>query len=274
MIGQPMRSTISAVFLGLMASTALAQNDDAFDCVMDPFLVVELGAPVAGLLADVSAERGDVLQAGQVVAELESSVENTTIDLLTARANSDVAILAQEARRDLIKQQRERIATLVSRNVASEDQLQQVEAELVTAEAQVKQAILDKELATLELARARTQLAQRTIASPIAGVVQERLRSGGEYLATNAPIMTIAQLDPLQVEAFLPVEMYPELSVGMSASITPDAPFEGVFEAIVTSIDQIFDAASGTFTVRLRLPNPDTVLPAGHRCLLSFPNAG
>ena len=42
--------------------------------------------------------------------------------------------------------------------------------------------------------------------------------------------------------------------------------------ATVTVVDRVLDAASGTFGVRLALPNPDLLLPAGIRCKISFEN--
>jgi hypothetical protein len=38
----------------------------------------------------------------------------------------------------------------------------------------------------------------------------------------------------------------------------------------VTVVDQVLDAASGTFGVRLALPNPERQLPAGIRCKVLF----
>ncbi len=41
-------------------------------------------------------------------------------------------------------------------------------------------------------------------------------------------------------------------------------------EAEVGVVDKVVDAASGTFGVRLELPNPDTSLPAGLKCRVRF----
>ena len=261
---------VFSVRLGL----AEGLDDTAFDCVMDPAEVIEVGAPVSGILADVLVRRGEKVTQGQVIAELESSVEIATIGLLETRANNGVAIEAQTARLELIQVQQERIKTLVDRNVASAEQLQEAEAELVAAEALLAQAYLDRDIAQQELARARQQLAQRTIKSPIDGVILTRNLSGGEFVASNGSIVTIVKLDPLLIEAFLPVELYPEISNGMRATIAPAAPISDIFEARVVAFDQVFDAASGTFGVELELPNPDSVLPAGHRCILTFPAEG
>lgn len=264
------------VALCLTATSGHAQtlSEEVFDCVMDPADIIDVGAPVAGVLENVSIRRGVVVIEGQIIAQLESSVERATIGLLATRANSDVAIQAQTARRDLIQIQQERTATLVERNVASADQLQEVEAELVTANALLAQAVLDQEISAQELARAQQQLAQRTIKSPIDGVVLTRNLSSGEFVGSNTPIVSIVQLDPLLIEAFLPVELYPQISTGQTATIAPAAPITDTYEAKVIAFDQVFDAASGTFGVELELPNPDGLLPAGHRCLLTFPAAG
>jgi hypothetical protein len=44
---------------------------------------------------------------------------------------------------------------------------------------------------------------------------------------------------------------------------------QGVYQAKVTVVDPVFDAASGTFGVRLEMPNPDEAAPVGVRCTMS-----
>ena len=43
---------------------------------------------------------------------------------------------------------------------------------------------------------------------------------------------------------------------------------------IVTVVDQVFDAASGTIGIRLELSNPDYAIPAGLKCQVRFPGIG
>ena len=50
---------------------------------------------------------------------------------------------------------------------------------------------------------------------------------------------------------------------GMSAMVKPEKPIKGEFPAKVTVVDKVVDAASGTFGVRLELPNPDFKVTAG-----------
>ena len=44
----------------------------------------------------------------------------------------------------------------------------------------------------------------------------------------------------------------------------------GQYSAKVTVVDKLVDAASGTFGVRLELPNPGNQLPAGLKCRINF----
>ncbi len=83
--------------------------------------------------------------------------------------------------------------------------------------------------------------------------------------------MTLVALDPLYVEVFLPVTLSPKIQVGMQAQVEPHAPVSGTYEATVTVVDRVFDSASGSFGVRLTLPNQGGALPAGHRCRVTFP---
>ncbi len=53
-------------------------------------------------------------------------------------------------------------------------------------------------------------------------------------------------------------------------SVRLEDPLGGDRQAAVKVVDQVFDAASGTFGVRLALANPELIVPAGLRCKVSF----
>jgi multidrug efflux pump subunit AcrA (membrane-fusion protein) len=113
-------------------------------------------------------------------------------------------------------------------------------------------------------------LKQRTLRSPIDGVVVERLLVPGEYQNEQTPILTLAQIDPLRVEVFVSTAYYGQIRAGSKAEVRPEQPVGGAYAAVVTVVDRVLDAASGTFGVRLALPNPDLQLPAGIACKVSF----
>jgi len=263
------RATRSIVVLGLLlASQAMGQ--EKFDCLMDPYDTIDLGSPAAGVLAKVLVKRGDAVRIGEVVAELDSTLEQGNVELLELRAESDAVIEAQREQLDLINKRYERIAQLRQRGVASEEDFDQIESERIAVYSLLVQAELNRDIAIKELRRARAALRLRQIVSPVDGVVSERLLSPGEYIGSDSAVVRIVQLDPLSIQAFLPVRLWGRVAIGDVGTVYPAAPIEGEYRATVVSVDRVLDAASGTFVVQLELPNPDRALPAGHRCEISF----
>ena len=83
-------------------------------------------------------------------------------------------------------------------------------------------------------------------------------------------MLKLAQLHPLHVEIIAPVELWGTILEGMEGEVIPEDPVGGVYYARVTIVDRVIDAASGTFGIRLELPNPDYVLPSGLKCRVRF----
>lgn len=236
-------------------------------------MAVKLGSPTAGLIAEVLVDRGDIVAEGQVVARLESSVEAATLELNRARAASAARVEAQAARLTLSRARMGRARELFERNSFTRDKLDEQRADMRVAEEDLAREKVELRLAELDVVRSRAVLEQRTIRSPIAGVVGERKLSPGEFVHQDNFIMSVVHLDPLHVEAFLPVAMYPRVKVGATAMVSPDDPIGGSYSATVSVVDRVFDPASATFGVRLMLPNPDNRLPGGQRCKLDFDDA-
>ena len=94
----------------------------------------------------------------------------------------------------------------------------------------------------------------------------------GDLASSNQkdPIMKLMAVDPLNVELVLPVAQYGRIKLGQHAQVAPEEPVGGSYKATVEVVDPTVDAASGTFGVRLKLPNPGTRIPAGVKCRVRF----
>ncbi|CTQ56508.1 Cation efflux system protein CzcB [Roseibium album] len=263
-------STLLAIVFLIKPLSAQELSERVFDCVMDPAETVRVGSPFSGLLDSVEVRRGDRVEKGQVVARLNSSIARSTYDLLKTRASSSASIEAQEARYKLAVKRHARIKELLARKVASQTAMDEIEAELVASRSLVSRAELEYAVAAKELKRAKADLDLREIKSPIDGLVVERNLTGGEFVSQDDYVISIIKLDPLYVETFLPVVLYNQVQLGARAKVSPAPPVIGTYEAKVIVVDQMFDLASGTFGVRLELPNSNDRLPAGHRCQLVF----
>ncbi len=240
-----------------------------FDCIIEPSEVVEVGSPVTGVIEKLYVERGDDIEAGQVLAELESGAEKAAVQVARARARMDGDVQSREVSLELGEQRRERAKKLFEHEALSLDLRQEVETEAALAKLELKRAREERELAKLELVRAIEALKRRTVHSPIPGVVVERMLSPGEVV-DEEPILKIAQLDPLRVEVILPSAMFGSVKTGMWGAVIPEMPGDRVHAALVTIVDKVVDAASGTFGVRLELRNPDRQIPGGLHCQVSF----
>jgi RND family efflux transporter MFP subunit len=249
---------------------AVAQADGAdLDCLIEPYLVVNVTAPVEGLLEKVEVDRGDLVRKGQVLARLESSVERATVALARARAVMESGIQSNRVRLEYSIRKVASNEELLRQGGISEREVDEAKAQRDLNEIAVVEARETKQLAELELERAEAALGLRTIRSPVDGVVTERLLSAME-LVKQAPIVKLAQLHPLRVEVFAPVGLLGKIAAGSMAQVVPEAPVGGTHAAKVTVVDRVVDAASGTFGIRLELPNPDYRLPAGLKCKVRF----
>ncbi len=263
------RGVALAALLAIGGGPVAGETLGGFDCLIDPEGIAEVSTREEGILDALLVQRGDLVAAGQVIARLNRDVEQATVDLAEARAGLDAEI--DELREGLAfaERERERIDRLSKAKAISATEKDKATSEAKRAALRLEQALEQQRIAELELERARRLLANRTVRSPLDGLVMERLMSPGES-AENRPIIKIAKIDPLYVEIFVPVDHYGAIATGMIADVTPRYPGAASHRAEVVVVDQIIDAASNTFGVRLLLPNPDNRIPAGVRCDIRF----
>jgi len=194
---------------------------------------VDLAFQVGGRIARLLVDEGGAVQAGQPIATLDASDYELALRAATAQMEAARAALAalqagartQELRvaeaqlaktqadLDYARVEFERIANLVSKKLAPQDQLDQARQHQNVALAGVDQARqnlallregprreeLDQAAATLRARQAAVETAQRQLDyteahSPVAGVVAVRLVEVGEIVGSGKPVLRIAEL--------------------------------------------------------------------------------
>lgn len=213
----------------------------ATTCLIVPSLEVNVGTPVDGVLGQVLADRGDVVRAGQLLARLQSGVEEAAVEYQAAKAQFG--------------------ARKVQRN-------QELQKKQLISSQELDEMSTEYKLSELELKERREQLRLRSLFSPINGVVVDRYRQRGD-LVKQERIYRIAQLDPLYVETVVPAAMFGKIRSGQSYDVIPQLS-SSPLKARVANVDKVIDAGSGSFRVRLVLPNPKYALPSGQRCKVAF----
>lgn len=257
---------LAAQPLGLLANRAAGE----FDCVLKPSEEVHVSTPIAGVLKTVRVDRGSIVSRGDIIAELNTDVERAALAIAQRKSTSTAKADGYAARVGFLSRKRDRSRSLSHTQFVATGTLDEQETDLAVAQQNLLDAQSELEIARLEVDRAAALLAQKTIRSPIDGVVTERKLSAGEYWTEQQWVVTLASVSPLHVEVFVPIALHGTLKVGDSGVVSPEPPIGGSHPANIELVDHVYDAASGTFGVRLKLANPDLSIPAGIRCRIRF----
>jgi len=219
---------------------------------------VDIATKLAGRLEAVAVREGDMVEAGQLVARMDTADQE-------AQLNEAVAILrqAEESRRyaEAVVAQREselsyaqtelrRMQSLVGQGHVSKERLDQAktaaasaEAALQAAEVQVAAADAGIEAARATVTRIETGIADSQLKAPIAGRVLYRLAEPGEVLGAGGKVLTVLDVSDVYMTIFLPTKQVGRVVVGSDARMIFDALPDYVVPATVT-----FVAAEAQFT--------------------------
>ncbi|MBC7728352.1 MAG: efflux RND transporter periplasmic adaptor subunit [Microbacteriaceae bacterium] len=263
-----------SALLATCCAVSLAQAAETpSQCLIEPSQKLEMRSPVSGRIAAIHVERGSVVRKGQVLVTLDADVEQATLAAAGYRSVMEGQIRAAQARLSNATQKHKRRDELQKENFISAQDRDDAAAEMRVAEADLLEARDNREPAKLEARRLTAVVGRYSLLSPISGLVTDRLQNPGELAQTSetnnantSAIVKLAQIDPLRVDVVLPVARYGAVKVGAVVDIKPEAPFTGVYKATVRIVDRVVDAPSGTFRVRLSLPNPNGEITAGVKC--------
>ena len=269
-----LRKKLSPLPFGILLLTppfhaALAAAPGASLCLIEPWVRVQLRSPITAAISAVLVDRGSVVRKGQPLVTLDATAEQAALVGAKYRAVAEGAIKSAEARLAHAKQRLKRRDELLQQNYVSAQERDDAEAEMRVAMADLVEATDNREVARLDVLRLSAEVNRRTITSPINGVVTERLQSPGELAQsgdTGVPILKLAQTDPVRVEVVLPAARYGKTKVGDLVTIKPEPPFSGSWRAVVKVVDSVIDSGSGTFGIRLEIPNPKGEVLSGIKC--------
>lgn len=241
----------------------------AVDCVIIPSKTVDISAAVPGVISHLHSERSDRVHKGLLLAELDSRVEQANVELSRVRSKMSAEISAEQVNLKYDQLQSRRVQNLKQKNLVSvqnKDEAARLEKVTYWRLKQAKDTLKTRQL---ELARSLAQLEETKVYSTIEGVIAQVYKAEGEYVE-DQPIMRLVQLNPLHVEAVLPMEHYGQVNKNMLAGVYPEIDPDNKLNAKVVIVDPVGDTASGTFGVRLSMDNPGNKIPAGMKCVLKL----
>jgi RND family efflux transporter MFP subunit len=230
-----------------------------------------VASEITGKVVEVLVDEGNVVQAGDLLARLDSTLTESDLNLAKSRAVASEAA-ANAIAADLRDAERilARIQALQQKNFATEADLTKADARVAVLRAQQAQAQAQVQTARLDAKRASEVLAQHHIRAPFAGVVVERSAQPGEMISpisagggyTRTGICTIVDMDSIEVEVDVNEAFIGRVRAGGAVSAVLDAYPEWTIPASVIAIVPTANREKATVKVRIGFKQKDPrILP-------------
>lgn len=203
--------------------------------VTQPLHEVTYSAEISGKLEYLSADLGDRIRLGQLLAR---------IDFQTLKAQTDQA----QSQYELAAATFERVKELRSEELISQQQFDEANSNIRATEAQ--------------LAIAKANLSKSQVRASRKGIVSAKYVEKAEYVGPGTPLYKVVDYRTVIVEAMLAETQVAEIHEDAAVEVQIDAlgkSFQGKVNAIVPTADP----ASKTFTLRIEIDNPDLQILVG-----------
>jgi len=234
---------------------------------------VDVAAKYAGRLKTVLADEGDTVDAGQVVATidtdpLEAQLRASQAKIREAQDNlrsASADVRAKQAEWVYADKQAKRSKGLVKGGAVSEQEAEvdiakadQTRADLEGARAQVVRAQSAIDAQTAESERLQAMITDNTLKAPVRARVETRIAQPGEVVGEGGKVLSTYDLSDVYMYVFLPTDKAGKVALGSEARIVLDAAPQYPIRAYVTYV-----SPTAQFT-------PKTVETAEERHNLSF----
>jgi RND family efflux transporter MFP subunit len=223
---------------------------------------VAIAAKLPGTLSRVAVQLGDRVREGQVVATLDRREIDAQVDAAAAAVNvARAGLESTEAALANAMLEQERAQNLFEKGALPRQRLDAADTAKRASLAQRELARANLAQAEAALRRAREVQRDATLTSPIDGVIVERNYDAGSLVGSgDKPVVVVADLRVLKLEAGVSELEAGRLHVGMPARIAVQARGGDVFEGRVAAIAPEVDARNRHFAIEVRTPNPGTLL--------------
>ena len=201
-----------------------------------PVQGVTISADAEGTIVRIAAENGSAVKAGDLLVELDTTVEKAQLT-------------AAEARAALSKINVDRAKELWESKASSQ-------AEYDASDAGFKQA-------TSEVDALKAQIAKKNVRAPFDGRVGIRFVNLGQYVPRGQKLVPLQKLDPIFANFNVPQRSLQSLSLGQKTAVIVDAFERTPFEGTITAINSEVDPATRNVAVQATLANPKELLRSG-----------
>jgi membrane fusion protein (multidrug efflux system) len=196
---------------------------------------VALSNDAAGRVERIRFESGAVVKQGQILVELDTSVERA--QLATAKARRDLAVVTVNRSR-----------ALVAENLIARAQLDNDEAQLKTA--------------NTDIAAIQAQIERKIVRAPFGGRLGIRAVDLGQYLNPGTTLTVLEQIGAVFVDFTLPQQSVAAIREGMPVRVTLEGASPAI-EGVVSAVDPAVDDTTRSVKLRASVHNPGDKLRPG-----------
>jgi len=248
-----------------------------------------LGAKVAGRMAKVLVDIGDVVKEGQPIAQLDQlqlQLEVKHAETLLAQACAAIGVTSEDSTEDLVpensplvRQEKavldqaqlalERAKKLAKESAATQEQLDELESAYKVASARHAAAInaFAEKLALIAVRRAEVDVAKNaleesTILAPFAGLIEQRMTAAGAYVRAGDPVVMILRCDRVRYVGAVPEREAHRIQLGQQVRLEiRNEPHSRT--VTISRFRPLIDPMSRALIFEADLENPDLKLQPG-----------
>jgi RND family efflux transporter MFP subunit len=224
---------------------------------VQPIAFLDLTTSVSARVDKVVVDLGDVVAPQQELLRFDR--ELLTAALTAAQSALDQAIGDQQRAAQYLR----RIAAIYQQGLLPKIQVEKAQAALDEANAKYSEA-------REKLVRARKDLQNAALASPVSGIVMERLINDGETPKPYEKALTIGRIDHVLIVSNIAEERVEDISLGQAATVTLTAFPNDEFEGTVVKVKPVTDPRTRTFLVYTKVANPGLKLKPGLTAFTRF----
>lgn len=227
--------------------------------VVKPIDRVEIKSKASGQIEELPVEVGDFVRKGELIARLDQKDERTAVE--QAQADMDIA----KAELNQAQLTFERRNQLFQENLISEEERDQLVLNLAVAKGKLIQA-------TSTLERARERLSESIVRAPIDGIILQKYVEEGQIIASGVsnvsggtPIVDIADMSSVYIEAGIDEIDIGKISIGQNAAVVAEAYPHLKFQGKIVRIapEAKVEQNVTLFDVIVEVQNTDRKLKSG-----------
>lgn len=266
---------VSTESSALRVATVQPSDGGIYEGTSIPSQVVELPFADIGKIAGVRVKEGDVVEADDILMVQDDRRDRARLRELEAQADISARVLLAEQQRDLAEVQLERLREMRSSGVGAASELEEATLNKARAETQIVEESRQGLVAEAQVEAQQALIEDRTLRSPIAGVIRSIEASVGEVFGPQTPALTLVALNPLEIEVrYVPAPLVEKLKLGQPVEVrhvdVDATPVSDWLEAKVVYIDPVVDASTQRRFFKLELENPE-LRAAGQRLDVRLP---